>query len=101
MDITAEELKQKLEKKEDFVLIDVREDYEHQEFNVGGKLIPLGTLPLEIANLKEHQDKEVVVYCRSGNRSGMAQQMLKAQGFSNVRNLLGGMMDYAAKYPQG
>lgn len=101
MDITAEELKQKLENKEDFVLIDVREDYEHQEFNVGGKLIPLGTLSLEIANLEEYKDQEVVVYCRSGNRSGMAQQMLKSQGFTNVRNLLGGMMDYWAKYPNG
>lgn len=93
-DIEVTELKVKLESKEDFVLIDVREAHENQVFNVGGKLIPLGNLPGSIEELKKYQGVEIVVYCRSGNRSGMAKQFMEQQGFSNVRNLLGGMLQW-------
>lgn len=92
MDITVQELKQKLESQEEFTLVDVRESYEHEEFSVGGKLIPLGELPSSIAELAAAKDSEVVVYCRSGKRSGMAQRLLQQSGFSNVRNLEGGML---------
>lgn len=92
MDINVQELKTKLENGDDFVLIDVREANEHQDFNVGGQLIPVGTLGARVFELKEHQDAEVVVYCRSGGRSGMAQRILQQAGFSNVRNLTGGML---------
>ena len=92
MDITVQELKQKLDNGEDFTLVDVRETYEHEEFNVGGRLIPLGELPSSIAELAAAKDGEVVVYCRSGKRSGMAQRLLQQAGFSNVRNLEGGML---------
>ena len=94
MDITAQELKQKIENGDDFVLIDVREQHEHDEFNVGGKLIPLGEVMGSISKLQDQKDAEVVVYCRSGGRSGMAQQILQGAGFSNVRNLLGGMLTW-------
>lgn len=100
MDITPKELKAKQDKGEDFVLIDVREPYEHEDFNVGGQLIPVKTLPNRIDELKAHKDAEVVVYCRSGARSGMAQQFLKAQGFSNVRNLTGGMLGWREAFPE-
>ena len=92
MDITVQELKEKLDRRDDFVLIDVRETYEHEEFNVGGKLIPLGNFMAAIPDLDEHKNGEVVVYCRSGNRSGMAIQLLSAAGFENPRNLKGGML---------
>ena len=92
MDITVQELKEKIERGEDFVLIDVREPHEHQEFNIGGQLIPVGNVMHAIPELKEHQNKEVVVYCRSGARSGMAKQLLVASGFKNVKNTLGGML---------
>lgn len=91
MDITVQQLKEKLEKKEEFILIDVREDYEHEEFNVGGQLIPLGDMMSAVDDLEEHKEAEIVVYCRSGNRSAMAQEILEQHGFSNVRNLEGGM----------
>lgn len=91
-DITVNELKQKLDDKEEFVLIDVREPYEHQEFNVGGQLIPVGGIMGAIEDLEDHKDDEIVVYCRSGQRSGMAKQLLMASGFKNVRNLEGGMI---------
>ncbi len=98
MDINARELKAKLDNNEDFVLIDVREPYEHDEFNVGGQLIPLGSLPHQMEALKKHQNSEVVVYCRSGNRSGSAKDFLQKNGFSNVRNLTGGMMGWIAEF---
>ena len=94
MDITAQELKQKLDNGDEFVLIDVREKHEHDEFNVGGQLIPLGNVMGAIPQLQNQKDAEVVVYCRSGGRSGMAQQILQGAGFSNVRNLIGGMLTW-------
>ncbi len=99
MDITVQELKQRLESgSPDFVLIDVREPYEHEEFNVGGQLVPVATVMAAIPDLMAHKDEEVVVYCRSGNRSGMAQQLFQASGFTNVRNLAGGMLAWREKF---
>ncbi|MBK7477710.1 MAG: rhodanese-like domain-containing protein [Haliscomenobacter sp.] len=92
MDITVQELKSKMERGDRFVLIDVREPDEHQAFNVGGHLIPLGTVPHTIPELEEHQEEEVIIYCRSGRRSATAQYMLLQAGFKNVRNLEGGML---------
>ncbi|MBI1223623.1 MAG: rhodanese-like domain-containing protein [Bacteroidetes bacterium] len=92
MDITVQELKQRIDAGDnDYMLIDVRETYEHEEFNIGGKLIPVGTIMAAIPDLAPHKNEEIVVYCRSGNRSGMAKQLLEASGFTNVKNLLGGM----------
>ena len=93
-DITVQQLKEKLDKKEEFILIDVREDHEHEEFNVGGQLIPVGDMMHAVDDLEEHMDEEIVVYCRSGNRSAMAQEILEKHGFSNVRNLEGGMLSW-------
>jgi rhodanese-related sulfurtransferase len=100
MDITAPELKEKIDRGDDFVLIDVREPYERDEFNIGGRLIPIGTFMSAIDELKTQREKEIVVYCRSGNRSAMAVYLLKAAGFQNPRNLIGGMLlwqDYFGK----
>jgi len=92
MDITVQELKAKMERGESFVLIDVREPDEHQAFNVGGHLIPLGGFPLAIPDFEDHKNDEVVIYCRSGRRSATAQYMMQLAGFRNVRNLEGGML---------
>jgi len=94
MDITVKQLKEKLDKEENFILIDVREDYEHEEFNVGGQLIPLGDLQYKLDEMEDKMEAEIVVYCRSGNRSAMAQEILEQHGFSNVRNLEGGMLQW-------
>ena len=98
MDINVQELKERLDKGEDLVLIDVRQPNEHEEFNVGGKLIPLGTVPMRMSEISEDKDVEVVVYCRSGGRSGQAKQFLMQNGFSNVRNLQGGMLAWVDAY---
>ncbi|MBL0112162.1 MAG: rhodanese-like domain-containing protein [Saprospiraceae bacterium] len=100
MDISVSELKSKMEDKEDFVLLDVRELYEYDEFNPGGRLIPLGELMSQLDTISVDKNKEIVVYCRSGNRSAMAKQILQQSGYTQVRNLLGGIMDWEASFGQ-
>ena len=78
------------------MFIDVREPWENAEFNLGAQLIPLGTLVNSVWELEAHKNDEIVVHCRSGARSGMAQAMLTGQGFTNVRNLTGGVMAWQA-----
>lgn len=100
IDIDVIELKQKIENKEDFVFIDVREPHEYESFNLNATLIPLGSLPARLHEIEEDKDKEVVVHCRSGARSANAKQFLIASGFKNVRNLLGGVLDWQEKFGQ-
>jgi hypothetical protein len=94
MDITVEELKHRLNKGEDLHFLDVREDYEYEEQNLGAKLIPLGELPDRIEELEDWKNNEVIVHCRSGARSGRAKSFMEAQGFTNVRNVTGGLLAY-------
>jgi rhodanese-related sulfurtransferase len=92
MDISAQELRQKIQNKEKFIFLDVREPWEYEEFNLGASLMPLGDLMNKMWELEDHKNDEIVLYCRSGNRSAMAQNLLTASGFANVRNLSGGVM---------
>lgn len=92
MTITVQELKQKLDNKEDFVLIDVREPHEYEEYNIGAQLIPLGQVAARLPELEAHKSKEIILHCRSGARSGRAQQYMLANGFENVLNLSGGVL---------
>lgn len=91
--ITAEELKNRLDAGENIKLVDVREANENAEFNIGGILLPLGEIRnMQTDAIDEWKDDEIVLYCRSGNRSGMATQILEQAGFKNVKNLTGGML---------
>jgi rhodanese-related sulfurtransferase len=92
MDITVQELKQKLDQGDSFIFIDVREPYEYEEFNIGASLMPLGGLMDRISELSGKEGEEIIVHCRSGARSGMAQQLMQSMGFTNVRNLIGGVL---------
>ncbi|MFL0162637.1 rhodanese-like domain-containing protein [Aquirufa salirivi] len=96
MDITVEELKERMDKNEAMYIIDVREENEYDEFNIGAQLIPLGELPERLDEIKADKDAEIIVHCRSGARSGRAQQYLSSEGYGNVRNLLGGMLAWQA-----
>ena len=92
MDINVQELKLKLDNQEDFIFIDVREPHEFKEFNLGARLIPLGNIMTILEDFADQKEDEIVLICRSGNRSGIAQQLLQASGFSNARNLTGGVL---------
>jgi rhodanese-related sulfurtransferase len=96
MDITIEELKERLDKGEKLNLFDVREEYEFDEFNIGATLIPLGELPDRLDEIAHLKNEEIVIHCRSGARSGRAKDYLTAEGYTNVRNVLGGMMAWQA-----
>lgn len=99
MDIDVQELKQKLDAKEDFIFIDVREPHEYEEFNLGATLIPLQTVPNNLDQFEDSKDAEIVVHCRSGKRSGVAQKFMQQAGFKNVRNLTGGVLAWREAYP--
>lgn len=88
--ITPEALQQKLMDGEDWQLIDVRETWEHEAFNIGGLLIPLSEVVARIDEIKT--GKPVVFYCQKGIRSALAiQKILQKQYFGNLYNLKGGM----------
>lgn len=94
-EIGVEELKRRLDNKDDVFVLDVREPHEYQICNLGGHLIPLGQLPMRIDELEK--DREIVVHCRSGKRSADAVEVLRANGFSKVWNLAGGILAWADK----
>ena len=97
--ISSTELKERLDNNEAVNLIDVREPAEHQEFNIGGKLLPLGNiLSMLVDDIEDLKGEEVICYCRSGSRSTQACLMLETFGFSNVKNLTGGMLEWKEKY---
>ena len=87
--ITVLELKNRMNGAEDFQLIDVRETFEHEDFNIGGELIPLHEISLRIEQIAT--DKPVIIYCRKGIRSQIAIQRLQQKfPFTNLINLIGG-----------
>ena len=93
--ITAEEVKARLDAGEKLNIIDVREPHENTEFNIGGLLLPLGKVQtMQIEELDNLKDEEIILYCRSGNRSGQACQILDMAGFKNTKNLVGGMLNW-------
>ena len=96
--ITAEEVKARLNAGETLNLVDVREPDEHAAFNIGGTFLPLGKIQtMQTDEIEELKNEEVIIYCRSGNRSGQACLILETMGFTNVKNLVGGMLDWQAK----
>lgn len=97
-DITTDELKKRLDLGEKLNIFDVREPHEYEEFNIGAKLIPLGELPTRLNELNSLKDQEIIVHCRSGARSGNAKLFLEDNGFTNVKNLIGGMLDWRSKF---
>jgi Rhodanese-related sulfurtransferase len=97
--ITPEEVKERMAKGEALHLVDVREPNENAEFNIGGQLVPLGNIRnMQVDELENLKDQEVIVYCRSGNRSGQAAMILETMGFQNVKNLTGGMLAWEEKF---
>lgn len=93
--ITAEEVKARIDAGEKLNIIDVREPHENAEFNIGGELVPLGTIQsFQLDDLEPYKNEELIVYCRSGNRSGQACLILETVGFTNVKNLIGGMLNW-------
>jgi rhodanese-related sulfurtransferase len=93
-EISVQELKEMMDNHADFQLIDVREDFEYEMSNLGGELIPLGGILIEVDKIAK--DKPVVVMCRTGRRSAAAIMQLEQQfGLDNLANLQGGIMAWS------
>ncbi len=95
--ISVEELKRRLDAKEDVFVLDVREPHEVPIANIGAPLIPVGELEKRIGELAAEKDRNIVVHCRSGARSQKAAVILKNAGFTHVENLAGGILAWADK----
>ncbi len=95
--ITDTGLRQLINNKEDFQLIDTREPYEHAAFNIGGILMPLGDITKFIDQIEKQ--KPVVLYCRAGVRSQIAIQRLQEKyPFTNLINLIGGTEEWKKEF---
>jgi len=94
-EISVEELKRRLDAKEDVFILDVREPHEYQICNLNGHLIPLNDLPKRVNELDP--DKEVIVHCKMGGRSAMAVEFLQKSGFTKAKNLTGGILAWSDK----
>src|SRR5580692_12809836 len=91
--MTVKELKRRIDAGEDVQLIDVREPYEYQIAQIGGKLIPQNDVANRLAEID--RDREVVVHCRSGARSQRIAEFLKQAGYPNVVNVAGGILAWS------
>ena len=98
--ITVEQLKARMDAGEKINLIDCREPSEYAEFNIGGKLIPLGQIQsMQTDEIDDLRNEEVIIHCRSGKRSVTACLFLETLGFTHTVNVLGGVLDWQAKFP--
>jgi rhodanese-related sulfurtransferase/fermentation-respiration switch protein FrsA (DUF1100 family) len=95
--ISVQELKRKLDAKEDVFVLDVREPHEHKIENLGAPLIPVGDIERRASELADKKNSEIVVYCKAGVRSQKAALALKQAGFKNISNLAGGILAWAEK----
>lgn len=97
--ISPEEVKQRMDKGEKLHLVDVRQPEETAEYNIGGIALPLGDIQnMQTDSIDSLKNEEVILYCRSGNRSGIAAMVLDQMGFSNTKNLVGGMLAWREKF---
>jgi len=90
--ISVDELKELIDTNAEYQLIDVREVHEYESANIGGELIPMQTVPEHLDKI--NKDKQVVVMCRSGKRSANVIAFLEQNGYNNLYNLEGGILDW-------
>ena len=94
--INVDELKRIIGSTEDYILIDVREPYEHEEFNIGGRNLPMGDIMNWLPEFNTNGQTHAILYCKSGNRSMMVTAFLKYKGIANVSSLSGGLKAWKA-----
>jgi adenylyltransferase/sulfurtransferase len=93
--ITVQELKHRIDVGEDVYILDVREPFEYQIANLGGKLIPQGDVPQRLDEID--RTREIIVQCKGGARSQRIAELLKQNGYERVVNLAGGILAWAAE----
>jgi sulfur-carrier protein adenylyltransferase/sulfurtransferase len=91
--MTVQELKRRMDLGDDLFILDVREPFEYQIANIGGKLIPINDVPQRLAEIDP--EREIVVQCKSGGRSQRVAEFLHQSGYAKVSNLAGGILAWA------
>jgi len=91
--LSVKELKRRMDAGESLFILDVREPFEYQIANIGGKLIPQNEVPQRLSEIDRNQ--EIIVQCKSGGRSQRIAEFLKQSGFANVANLAGGILAWS------
>ena len=91
--MTVQELKRRMDVGDDLLILDVREPFEYQIANIGGKLIPINDVPQRLAEID--REREIVVQCKSGGRSQRVAEFLHQSGYDKVSNLAGGITAWA------
>ena len=94
-EITVHEFKTRLERGDKMFVLDVRQPHESEICSLGGTIIPVGELAQRLEEIAEHRDEDIVVYCRSGARSGRAVEMMIHSGFPKAVNLKGGVLAWS------
>ncbi|MDX1637231.1 MAG: rhodanese-like domain-containing protein [Balneolaceae bacterium] len=97
-EITVQELKQKIANDDQVLVLDVREPFEKYQSDIdyhNKTLIPIGSLVDRLEELEDYRNREIVCLCRSGARSARACKFLSGKGFSDVKNLKGGINQWA------
>jgi rhodanese-related sulfurtransferase len=93
-EVSPTELKKMMDNREDFQLIDLREDHEVQDCTIGGKHIPMGEIITRVAEVRK--DVPVIMHCRSGKRASAVIYAMEAKfGFTNLYNLSGGIVGWS------
>jgi hypothetical protein len=95
--ISVQQLKRKLDAKQDVFILDVREPHEYQIVNLGNPLMPVGDIERRASELADKKNSEIVILCKAGIRSQKAALALKQAGFTNIANLTGGILAWADK----
>ncbi len=98
LEIECATVKQLLDRQADFVLLDCREEDEHQLVRIpAAQLVPMSRLMQRVGELEPHRDRHIVVHCHHGGRSMKVTQWLRSQGFSMVQSMAGGIDQWAAE----
>jgi rhodanese-related sulfurtransferase len=99
-EVTVQDLRKMMDDKEDFQLVDVREEYEYDTGNLGGLNLPLGSVLEQTESIP--RTIPVIIYCRSGMRSAAAIRELESRfGFNNLANLKGGILAWSKEIDPG
>ncbi|MFT5514064.1 MAG: rhodanese-related sulfurtransferase [Rhodothermales bacterium] len=93
--ITVRELADRQAEPDAPFVLDVRQPHEREFASIGGLHIEMSTLPDRLGEIEEHKDKEIVVYCRSGQRSANVVRFLQSNGFPKALNLEGGILAWS------
>jgi rhodanese-related sulfurtransferase len=97
--ITVEEVKERLDAGEQLHILDVREPSEYAQFNINGKLLPLGIIMgMILDDIEDWKNEEIIVHCHAGARSMQACVVLEQVGFTNVKNMVGGLSAWQEKF---